>query len=94
MPSENKPSIKSVVEKAVEAVNEFISKKVETVVGVEESDVGWAVTVEALERKAVPDTQDLLCRYEVRFDPQGRLVGWKQKALRRRSERLYDEKEP
>ncbi|MFH1447395.1 MAG: gas vesicle protein GvpO, partial [Candidatus Micrarchaeota archaeon] len=53
----------------------------------------WKVTVEALERKAVPDTQDLLGRYEIRFKKDGELIGWKQKMVRRRADRMVPAEE-
>jgi hypothetical protein len=37
---------------------------------------GWRVSVEVLERSAVPDTQDILGRYELEVDASGRLTGY------------------
>lgn len=69
-------------------MKKYISKEPETVIGVEEEDGEWKVTVEALERKSVPDTQDLLGRYEIRLDDEGELIGWKQKMVRKRADRM------
>ena len=49
--------------------------------------------VEVLERKSVPDTQDILGRYEMKFDPDGDLLGYKRIMLRRRSDMEMVEEE-
>ena len=43
---------------------------------------GWLAEVEVLERKSVPDTQDILGRYEMKFDEDGELLGYKRIMLR------------
>jgi len=43
--------------------------------------------VEVLERKFVPSTQDLLSRYEIKFDQNGVLESWKQTIVRKRSDK-------
>jgi hypothetical protein len=37
-----------------------------------------------LERKSIPDSLDLLGRYEIRLNKNGALIGWTQKVIRRR----------
>jgi hypothetical protein len=49
--------------------------------------------VEVLERKSVPDTQDILGRYEMKFDPDGELLGYKRIMLRRRADMEMVEEE-
>jgi hypothetical protein len=40
-------------------------------------DDGWRAVVEVVERKAVPDTQDILGRYEIELDASGRFEGYR-----------------
>ena len=40
-------------------------------------DDGWQATVEVLERRAVPDTQDILGRYEIELDEDGVVQGYR-----------------
>jgi len=42
--------------------------------------------LEALERKAIPDSMDLLGLYELRLDNEGNLLGLGRKKLRKRGE--------
>jgi len=84
----SKASIEKIIDLALNIAKKYISKEPETVVGVEEKEGEWKVMVEALERKAVPDTQDLLGRYEIRLSKNGELIGWTQKMVRRRADRM------
>jgi len=83
-----KTSLEKICDKALLVVKKYISKQPETIIDIEDTKEGWRITVEALERKAVPDTQDILGRYEIRLDKNGELIGWKQKIIRRRSDRI------
>ena len=78
---------------AFNVVKQFISKEPETIIGIQKTEEGWHVRVEALERKAVPDTQDLLGSYELKFDNEGELLGWTQVMIRKRSDRMVPEEE-
>jgi len=93
MGNEKGLSIEKIAELAFVATKKYISKEPETVLSVKEEEGGWKVTVEALERKAVPDTQDILGRYEIRFNEDGEVIGWEQRVVRKRSDRMYPAEE-
>jgi hypothetical protein len=93
MASTNRPTIEMITDSALDAVRQYVSKEPETVIGVKEVDGEWNVTVEVLERKAVPDTQDLLGRYEVKLSLDGELLGWRQRMVRKRSDRMVPAEE-
>jgi hypothetical protein len=82
-----KSSLIQVVEMARIVAKKYMGKNAESVIDVEEKPEGWRVTIETLERKAVPDSQDLLGRYDIRFDKNCELIGWKQKMIRKRSDK-------
>jgi hypothetical protein len=83
-----KASIYKVTENALAIAKKYISKTPETIVDVTEKNGEWRVTVEVLERKAVPDTQDILGRYQIRLTKDGELIGWTQKMIRKRCDRI------
>jgi len=56
------------------------------VTGLNKTEEGWRVLLEALERKAIPDTMDVLGLYELRLDDEGNLLGFDRKKLRKRGE--------
>ena len=91
--SKKKASIEEVSDRALSIVKRYISKEPETVVGIVNEAGVWKVLVEALERKAVPDTQDLLGRYEITIDESGKLLSWKQWMVRKRADRMIPEEE-
>jgi hypothetical protein len=84
MPS--KPKIQIISEKAGQAAETLLKKPFDSVVSLNKGPEGWLAEVEVLERKSVPDTQDILGRYEMKFDDEGELLGYKRIMLRRRSD--------
>lgn len=56
------------------------------ITGLSKTEEGWKILLEALERKAIPDTMDVLGLYELRLDNEGNLLGLDRKKLRKRGE--------
>jgi hypothetical protein len=69
-------------------IEKMLGKKAEGVVGIRKEGKEWKVLVDVLERKAVPDAQDLLGRYELTLSEDGELLGQEQVLVRRRADRL------
>jgi hypothetical protein len=74
--------------RCIAAAESALNRKAESVVSMSKEAKGWKAVVEVLERKAVPDTQDLLGRYELTLNEDGELLGYKQVLVRRRQDRL------
>jgi len=75
-----------IIKKAQEDYAKFSKSRVDGVTGLSKTEEGWIVTLEALERRAIPDTMDVLGLYEVRVDNQGNLLSFERKKLRKRGE--------
>jgi hypothetical protein len=75
-----------IIRKAQEDYSRVSKTKVDGVTGLSKTDDGWVVLLEALERRAIPDTMDVLGVYEVRVDNEGNLLGFQRKKLRKRGE--------
>ena len=60
------------------------------ITGLSKTEEGWTILLEALERKAIPDTMDVLGLYELRLDNEGNLLGLDRKKLRKRGETKED----
>ncbi len=73
-------------EKAGEIAESLLKKNLDSVISLNQKEGGWLAEVEVLERKSVPDTQDILGRYEMKFDEGGELLGYRRIMLRRRSD--------
>lgn len=78
--------LNEVARKGIEALQALVNLKVSGVIAVSGVQDGWRVTVELVERSAIPDGQDLLGVYEVRLDQDGRMVGYERVRVRRRSD--------
>lgn len=72
---------------------ELIERPLDGVVEVrEDGDGGWVAVVEVVERRAIPDTQDILGRYELTFDDSGTVTGYRRRSRYRRLD--TDQQEP
>ena len=75
-----------IIKKAQEDFARLSKIPVDGVTGLAKTEEGWVVSLEALERRAIPDTMDVLGVYEVRLDSEGNLLGFDRKKLRKRGE--------
>lgn len=63
------PTIRDTVHSTAD---DIIGRPLDGIVSIKQTDDdGWAVRVDCLERKAIPDTQDILGQYEIQFTADG-----------------------
>ncbi|MFB6283144.1 MAG: gas vesicle protein [Halobacteria archaeon] len=62
--------------RALDVIDKMLEYDVDDVIKIEARDDGWRVVLEVVERNAVPDTQDILGRYEVELDDSGEAQGY------------------
>ncbi|HIE31115.1 MAG TPA: gas vesicle protein [Methanosarcinales archaeon] len=86
-------NLKEIGEKALSQIESLLEKKVEGIISVTRESEDWRVLVEVLERRAVPDTQDILSIYELMLTDEGELTGYKRIGLRRRADMMVEEEE-
>ena len=60
--------------------------RVSSITSAARDEEGWRVTAELVERKGVPDTNDLLGMYEFRLDHNGCMVRYERTRMRRRGD--------
>jgi len=56
-------------------IQDLIGRRVEAVTGIEKDGSEWKLNIEVLELERVPNTTDVLGRYEVTLDKNGELMG-------------------
>lgn len=83
--------IMDIGKRALATLESLLNKTGESVISVSKEGKEWTVLAEVLERRAVPDTQDILGRYELKLDEAGELLGYKRVVLRRRVDMEYEE---
>ncbi|MBI3329477.1 MAG: gas vesicle protein [Nitrospinae bacterium] len=76
--------IQKIVEQAKDGLIGITNFTVSSVVGISKREDGWHVGIELIERKAIPDTQDLLGVYEITLNDAGEIVTYERKRVRRR----------
>jgi hypothetical protein len=64
----------------------LLNLKVSVITSVAPEDDGWRVTAELVERRGVPDTNDLIGVYELRLDAAGIVTRYERTRLRRRGD--------
>ncbi len=69
---------------SLDAVKNVMQKKPESVIGISKEGKNWKVLAETLERKSIPDSQDLLGRYELLLSEAGELISFRQISTRKR----------
>jgi hypothetical protein len=64
-------------QRAEEAAEELLDHQFEGIIKTETANGdGWRTVVEVVERSAVPDTQDIIGRYEIMLDAAGEVTGY------------------
>uniref|UniRef100_A0A8A2VLF5 Gas vesicle protein n=2 Tax=Haloterrigena alkaliphila TaxID=2816475 RepID=A0A8A2VLF5_9EURY len=56
---------------------ELIGREFDAVSEITPTDDGWRAIVEVVERRAVPDTQDIVGRYEIELDENATVHGYR-----------------
>ena len=76
--------LNEVINAAKDQLQSILTLDVANVVAASKTDDGWNVKIELVERKAIPDTQDLLGTYDVILDDEGNIVSYERKRVRKR----------
>lgn len=80
-----------ITKKAKDTVKNLVEKEVLSVIGINKEGEDWLALVEVLERKAVPDTQNIIGLYEVKFNKNKSLSGYKRVKVRRKGDTEEEE---
>ncbi|MBS3819574.1 gas vesicle protein [bacterium] len=81
------------IEKASKELSAITGLDISTTLGVEKDNSHWKVTLEMIEKRAIPDQMDILGVYEVLVDEEGNLVSFKRKGLRKRMDTQESDEE-
>jgi hypothetical protein len=75
-----------IIKKAQEEFTKLSNATVNRVIGLSKTEDGWLVSLEVVERVAIPETMDVLGLYEVRLDAEGNIQEFGRKKLRKRGD--------
>ena len=65
---------------------DLIGRPLDGITEVRADDDGWYTTVEVIERNSIPDTQDILGRYEIDFNADANVTGYRRLRRYRRGD--------
>ncbi|MBM3474245.1 MAG: gas vesicle protein [Armatimonadetes bacterium] len=66
----------AVAQRGKEQLAELTGLQPDTVSSLAQDEKGWRVSVEMIEMKRIPDSQDVLASYQSCLDEEGRLVSY------------------
>lgn len=75
-----------IVERAKQVLDDLGSMAADRVTGIESDDEGWRVDLEVVETRRIPDTADIIAKYEVRLSRGGRFRSYRLLGRRRRDQ--------
>lgn len=81
------------LDKAIFMIEKITRKKAEGVVSVSREEDITKFIVEVLERKSIPDTQDILSIYEMNFNSSMEIMDYNKIGMRRRSDMFVQEED-
>jgi hypothetical protein len=79
-------SIIEVRNQVIELSTDVIGRSLDGIVEVSRNEDNWRAVVEIIERRSVPDTQDILGQYEIELDKQGEVIGYRRLEKYRRAD--------
>ncbi len=80
-------------QKANVVVKSFLNKNAEGITDVTREGNEWKVRAEVVERKAVPDTQDIIATYEIKMTEDLVPIGYKRMRMRHRGDTAVEQEE-
>lgn len=89
--SEGEASLINVRDTVFDTAADLIGRRLDGISGIQRTDEGWSAIVNVIERRSVPDTQDILGRYEMTLDSSGEITGYHRLNRYRRGDTTQEE---
>lgn len=85
---EKKNTVKEVGDKALLQIESILKKKAQGIVSISREGENWNIQLEVLERRAIPDTQDILGIYDMKLDSDLDIMEYKRVGMRHRGDMI------
>ncbi len=79
-------ALPDLIEKARKQLGEFTGLPLGSTVSARKDERGWRLQVEVVEKKSIPDGQDILATYELTVDKDANVLDFSRIAMRKRVE--------
>ena len=80
-----------IIQKARTELNNLTGLEISSTVSAEKEGDGWLVIMEVIEKRSIPDSMDILAKYETRLDAEGNMEDFKRTGMRKRIDVSKDE---
>ena len=77
-------ALSDLIEKTRKQLGEFTGLSLGSTVSARQDERGWRVQVEAVEKKSIPDGQDILATYELTVDEDANVLDFTRIGMRKR----------
>lgn len=82
--------ITSIRENVSNVASDIVGYPLDGIASISADEEGWEVAIEVVERSGIPDTQDIIGRYELRFDSDLEVQGYRRTHRYRRDDMEHD----
>jgi hypothetical protein len=72
------------IKKARSDLHELTGLEISSTIGAEPDEDGWKVTLEAIEKRSIPDSMDILALYETKLNAKGEMLEFNRIKMRKR----------
>ncbi len=72
------------IESAREELSRVTGLELSTTLGASKDERGWRISMEMIEKHSIPDQMDILAKYDVILDDDGKLLEFNRRKLRKR----------
>ena len=73
-----------IIQKARSELNNLTGLEISSTISAEREEDGWLVTLEAIEKRSIPDSMDILAIYETELDNEGNMQEFRRTRMRKR----------
>jgi len=77
-------NISKVIQKARSELTNLTGLEISSTVGAEKEGDDWLIVMEVVEKHSIPDSMDILAKYEARLDSDGNILDFKRIGMRKR----------
>ena len=92
--SEGSVDVVDIRQQAEDLSEGVIGRPLDGVNGIHHDEDEWNAVIDVIERRSVPDTQDILGTYEIHMDDAGSVTGYRRLLRYRRGDRIAYDKVP
>ena len=77
-------SMSKIIQKARSELNSLTGLEISSTISAEKEEDRWLVSLEAIEKRSIPDSMDILAIYEMGLDLEGNMQEFRRTKMRKR----------